>query len=34
VNKYPKHKDTGAFTSVEQVIKVIKKEERYEPRIN
>ena len=31
VNKYPKHKDTGTFTSVEQVIKVIKKEERYEP---
>jgi hypothetical protein len=34
VNKYPKHKDTGVFTSVEQVIKVVKKEERYEPRIN
>jgi len=31
VNKYPKHKDTGVFTSVEQVIKVVKKEERYEP---
>jgi hypothetical protein len=34
VNKYPKYKDTGTFTSVEQVIKVVKKEERYEPRIN
>jgi len=34
VNKYAKHKDTGTFTSVEQVIKVIKKEERYEPGIN
>jgi hypothetical protein len=31
VNKYPKHEDTGVFTSVEQVIKVVKKEERYEP---
>ena len=34
VNKYPKHEDTGTFTSIEQVIKVIKKEERYEPGIN
>ncbi len=34
VNKYAKHEDTGLFTSVEQVIKVIKKEERYEPGIN
>jgi hypothetical protein len=33
-NKYPKHKDTGVFTSLEQVIKVIKKEERREPLIN
>ena len=34
VNKYAKHEDTGTFTSIEQVIKVIKKEERYEPGIN
>ncbi len=34
VNKYAKHKDSGSFTSLEQVIKVIKKEERYEPGIN
>jgi hypothetical protein len=33
-NKYPKHQDRGIFTSLEQVIKVIKKEERYEPGIN
>ena len=31
VNKYPKHKDTGTFTSIKQVIKVTKKEERNEP---
>jgi hypothetical protein len=34
VNKYSRHKDTGTFTGLEQVIKVIKKEERYEPGIN
>lgn len=31
VEKYPRHKDTGTFESIEQLIKVIKKEERYEP---
>jgi hypothetical protein len=30
VEKYPRHTDTGSFTSIEQIIKVIKKEERYE----
>jgi hypothetical protein len=30
-NKYSRYKDTGTFASIEQVIKVIKKEERYEP---
>jgi len=33
-NKYPRYEDTGTFTSIEQVIKVIKKEERYEPLMN
>ena len=30
VNNYPRHTDTGIFTSIEQVIKVTKKEERYD----
>ena len=30
-NKYCRYQDTGTFTSIEQVITVIKKEERYEP---
>jgi hypothetical protein len=34
VEKYPLHKDTGAFTSIDDVITVTKKEERYEPGIN
>ena len=34
VNKYPKHEDTGTFTRLKQVIKVIKREERYEPLMN
>ena len=31
VEKYPRYKDTGTFTSIEQVIKITKKEERYDP---
>lgn len=31
VEKYPRREDNGTFESIEQVIKVIKKEERYEP---
>lgn len=31
VEKYPRHKDTGSFTSIQQIIKVTKKEERYDP---
>ena len=30
LEKYPRHTETGSFTSIEQIIKVIKKEERYE----
>ena len=30
VEKYPRYKDTGNFTSIEQIITVIKKEERYD----
>ena len=33
-NKYPRYKDIGTFTNIEQVIKVVKKEERYEPLMN
>ena len=33
-NKYPRYKDTGNFTSVEQIIKVTKKEERHDPHEN
>ena len=28
--KYPRYKDTGIFTSIEQIINVVKKEERYD----
>jgi hypothetical protein len=28
--KYPRHTDTGSFISIEQIIKIIKKEERIE----
>jgi hypothetical protein len=31
VEKYIRYKDTGIFTNMEQVIKVVKKEERYDP---
>jgi hypothetical protein len=31
VNKYPRYKDTGVFTNIEEIIKVVKKEERYDP---
>jgi len=31
VDKYPRYKDTGSFTNIEQVIKITKKEERYDP---
>ena len=31
VNKYARHKDTGDFISIEQIITVTKKEERYDP---
>ena len=31
VNKYPRYKDTGTFTSIEQVIRITKKEDRYDP---
>jgi hypothetical protein len=31
VNKYSSYKDTGTFTNMGQVIKVTKKEERYDP---
>jgi hypothetical protein len=30
VNKYPRYKDTGTFTSIEQVIRITKKEDRYD----
>jgi hypothetical protein len=30
VEKYPRYKDTGFFTSIEQIINVVKKEERYD----
>jgi hypothetical protein len=30
VQKYPRYKDTGTFTTIEEVIKITKKEERYE----
>ena len=31
VKKYSRYKDTGIFTSIEEIINVIKKEERYDP---
>lgn len=31
LGKYYRYKDTGTFTSLEQVIKITKKEERYDP---
>jgi len=31
VEKYARYKDTGIFTSIEEIINVIKKEERYDP---
>jgi len=31
VEKYPRYDDTGSFTSIDEVIKVTKKEERYTP---
>jgi hypothetical protein len=34
VEKYPRYEDTGKFTSIEQVIKITKKEERYDPYDN
>ena len=30
VEKYPRHTDTGSFTSIEEITKIIKKEERNE----
>jgi hypothetical protein len=31
VEKYARYKDTGIFTRIEEIIHVIKKEERYDP---
>jgi len=31
VNKYTRYEDTGVFTQIEQIIKIVKKEERYDP---
>lgn len=31
INKHPRYSDTGRFTSIEQISKIIKKEERYDP---
>ena len=31
VKKYSRYEDTGIFTNIEQLIKVVKKEERYDP---
>ena len=33
VEKYPRHEDTGTFTNTSQIIKITKKEERYDPWI-
>jgi len=30
VEKYPRYEDTGIFTNIEQIIKIVKKEERYD----
>jgi len=34
VEKYPLYKDTGTFTNIGQIIRVTKKEERYDPFYN
>ena len=34
MEKYTLYKDTGIFTSIEEIINVVKKEERYEPYEN
>jgi hypothetical protein len=34
VEKYPLYKDTGTFKNIGQIIKVTKKEERYDPFYN
>ena len=31
VKKYSPYEDTGIFTSIEEIINVVKKEERYDP---
>jgi len=31
VEEYVRHEDTGSFTSIDQVIQITKKEERYDP---
>ena len=31
VKKYSRYEDTGIFTSIEEIINVVKKEERYDP---
>lgn len=31
VNKYSRYEDTGTFTNIEEIINIIKKEERYDP---
>ena len=31
VEKYARYDDTGIFTSIEEIINVVKKEERYDP---
>ena len=31
VEKYPRYEDTGIFTSIEEIINVVKKEVRYDP---
>ena len=34
VEKYIRYKDTGTFTSIDEVIKITKKEDRYKPSQN
>ena len=34
VEKYTRYEDTGIFTSIEEIINVVKKEERYDPYEN
>jgi hypothetical protein len=31
MKKYTRYEDTGVFTNIKQIIKVVKKEERYNP---